>query len=634
MTRDKAAHAEESCSCHSHEASYHKGKKEKTGYIIWLRAAVSAVLLIAGILIPEEYEIWRWALHIPAWLIIGYDIAIRMLKGLTKGKIFDENFLMTVATIGAFIIGSTAEAVAVMLLFQIGEAFQKLAVTRSRRSIAELCDIRPDTAKVLRSGREETVKAELVAVGERVIVRPGEKIPLDGRIVKGESTVNTAALTGESVPRSVSIDDTALAGTINLTGVIDIEITAPAGESVAARTLKLVEEAAERKAPMESFITKFARIYTPIVLALAVLVAVIPPLVLQNASWYDWVYTALVFLVTSCPCALVISIPLGYFAGIGGAARRGILVKGGSALDNLAQAGTAAFDKTGTLTSGELQVVKAVPADGANVETLNRCAAIAELHSNHPIAVCLRDYCGDVGYPAEKYHETPGLGVSAQFANQIIHAGSAKYLNALGITVPKASGTAVHVALDNRSIGYYLLGDTPRPEAEEIISSLHSLGIETAMLTGDAREPAELVAKKLGITHVKYGLLPEGKLDALEALMENARGKTIYIGDGINDAVALTRADTGVSMGGMSSDAAVEAADIVLMSGGISLLPEGIRRAKKTRRVIVENIIISLGFKIAVMALAAMQLAPLWIAVGADVGVSLLAVINAQRARL
>lgn len=629
---------EQTCACHAEEHMEHSHDERanplrRTTGLDFARCGAALLLLVCGALLPEHGSPLMWVLHILGWIIAGYDVVWTTLRRIMQGKIFDEHFLMTAATVGAFCIGATAEAVAVMIFYQVGETLQERAVRRSRRSIAALCDIRPQTATVLSGASERTCPVGEVAVGEHILIRPGDRIPLDGRVLDGVSTIDTAALTGESLPREAAPGDVVLAGTVNKTGVLTVEVTAAAAETVAARMLRLVEEASDRKAPAERFITRFARIYTPVVMLLAVVVALIQPLINKDVAIYGQVYAALVFLVTACPCALVISIPLAYFAGVGGAARAGILVKGSAAMDVLAQTGMVIFDKTGTLTEGRFAVSEVHPAPGVSADTLARCAAIAEMRSHHPLAACLRDYCGDVGYPADRCLEMPGLGVSAQFEGQMIHAGSARYMRGLGIDTPDAAGTVVHIALDDRALGYYTLCDTPRPDSGRAVALLKKMGIQTAMLTGDTPEAAAQTAELLGIDNVRAGLLPEGKLEAMESLMAETQGSTLFVGDGLNDAAALARADAGVAMGASGVDAALEAADVVLVSDNPARLVDGIVRARRTRTVAMQNIIGALGFKAAVLVLATMGIAPLWAAVAADVGVALLAVLNALRAR-
>ena len=632
---------EASCGCHSAENKHSEagcacqgGEEEGQSFgVVMTRCAAALALLLGGAFLPENLLWLTWALHIAGWLVAGYDIALETVRRLSAGKIFDENFLMTLATIGAFCIGSTAEAVAVMLFYQVGEALQARAVRRSRRSISELCDIRPETATLIEGGTERTVPAEKVSVGQLILIRPGERIPLDGEVVDGSSTVDTAALTGESLPREAIPGTAVLAGTVNKTGVLTVLVTAAASDTVAARMLELVEHASERKAPVELFITRFARIYTPIVMLLAVLVALAQPLFIKDVTAIDQVRSALVFLVTSCPCALVISIPLTYFAGVGRAARKGVLVKGSHAMDVLAGTELVIFDKTGTLTEGRFSVASAIPAEGVDISELNRCAAIAELRSHHPLAASLREYCGDAPPPADSYMETAGLGVSAQAGNRLIHAGSATYMKRLGIEVPEVTGTVVHIASNDCAVGYYTFKDSPRPDSARTISALKKGGIRAAMLSGDTPHSAAETAQALGIDDCRAGLLPEGKLEAMEALMAETRGKTLFVGDGLNDAAVLARADAGVAMGITGVDAAIEAADVVLMSDSPWQLAEGIRLSRKTRGIAVQNIVFALAFKAAVLTLGTLGIAPLWLAIVADVGVSLLAVLNALRVR-
>ncbi|MCL2082241.1 MAG: cadmium-translocating P-type ATPase [Oscillospiraceae bacterium] len=615
----------------AHEYSHghgHARVNSPAGNIIWIRVAVSAALIVCGHFAGAYFSGLGFALQLAGWAVAGYDVVLR-----TRFR-FDENLLMTAATIGALCIGEAAEAGIVMALYQIGEALQESAVARSRRSVTELCAITPDTANLITGdGSVISKNAEEVAVGSRLLVRPGEMIPLDGIVKKGETSVNTASLTGESQPRGIGQGDAVFAGTINISGVIEIETTLAAQETVAARTLRLIEQAESGKAKIERFITRFAKIYTPIVMLLALMVAVIPPLAFDG-EWGTWVYRALVLLVASCPCALVVSIPLCYFAGIGGAAKAGILVKSGTAMDSLAGIALAVFDKTGTLTQDSFGISQTVCADGADEATLNRCAAIAEYHSSHPLGVSLRTHCGDVGAEPEKYMETPGLGVTASFAGQIIHAGSHEYLTRLGVKdLPELPGTVVYISLDSRLIGYFRFAAPLREQARETVQALRKWGIKTAMLTGDKEEPAKEAAETLGIDHVSSGLLPSGKLSELEGLMGSCTGATAYIGDGMNDAASLIKADVGIAIGGAGNDAAMEAADIVLMGRELFKLPQAVEKARRTRALARGNIIFTTSCKVAVLALAAIGIAPLWLAVAADLGVSLIAVLNAMRAR-
>ena len=625
-------HEHHGCACchpEAHEDHDHGGEGRKD----LLLAGGAVVLLAAGALLPEG--VVSTVLLLAAYLLVGFDILREAAANILHGELFDENFLMAVASIGAICIGELPEAVLVMLLYRVGEYLQGLAVARSRRSIRSLMDIRPDHARVLEDGAERTVEAKDVAVGQTILLRPGDRIPLDGRVLEGESQLDASALTGESLPRDCGAGDEVLAGCVNLSGALRVEVTRGFQDSAASRILQLVEYASQNKAVSEKFISRFARIYTPVVCALAVGIAVIPAL-LGIYAWGDSVYNALCFLVISCPCALVISVPLSFFAGVGAASRRGILVKGGNFLDALARAEIAAFDKTGTLTKGQLSVVEILPAEGVSKETLLATAAAAECRSNHPVAQALLAACPNGPQDASEVRELSGRGVSALWRGRRILAGRADYLRSLSVPVPQVDvpGTQVFVAADGRYLGALVLRDTVKEDAAEAVRQLRSLGVkQQVMLTGDSREAAEPIAAQLGLDGARSQLLPEEKLEALEDLRHrlSRKGKLLYTGDGINDTPVLTAADIGVAMGGLGADAAIEAADVVLMGDEPSRLADGIRIARKTVAIANENIVFSIAVKVAVMALAALHLVDLWLAVFADVGVCMITILNALR---
>ena len=625
-------HEHHGCACchpEAHEDHDHGGEGRKD----LLLAGGAVVLLAAGALLPEG--VVSTVLLLAAYLLVGFDILREAAANILHGELFDENFLMAVASIGAICIGELPEAVLVMLLYRVGEYLQGLAVARSRRSIRSLMDIRPDHARVLEDGAERTVEARDVTVGQTILLRPGDRIPLDGRVLEGESQLDASALTGESLPRDCGAGDEVLAGCVNLSGALRVEVTRGFQDSAASRILQLVEHASQNKAVSEKFISRFARIYTPVVCALAVGIAVIPAM-LGIYAWGDSVYNALCFLVISCPCALVISVPLSFFAGVGAASRRGILVKGGNFLDALARAEIAAFDKTGTLTKGQLSVVEILPAEGVSKETLLATAAAAECRSNHPVAQALLAACPNGPQDASEVRELSGRGVSALWRGRRILAGRADYLRSLSVPVPQVDvpGTQVFVAADGRYLGALVLRDTVKEDAAEAVRQLRSLGVkQQVMLTGDSREAAEPIAAQLGLDGARSQLLPEEKLEALEDLRRrlSRKGKLLYTGDGINDTPVLTAADIGVAMGGLGADAAIEAADVVLMGDEPSRLADGIRIARKTVAIANENIVFSIAVKVAVMALAALHLVDLWLAVFADVGVCMITILNALR---
>ena len=602
---------------------------------LW-RIVIAGVLLVAAALIPVE-GLWRLPLFLVPYLIVGWDVLRKAGLNIAHGQVFDENFLMSIATIGALVLGEYAEAVGVMLFYQIGELFQSVAVGRSRRSITQLMDIRPDTANLLRDGELVEVSPEEVAVGDVIVVRPGERVPLDGVVTEGSSALDTAALTGESVPRDVTAGDEILSGCVNQTGLLTVRVTKPYGESTVAKILDLVENAAAKKAKSENFITRFAKYYTPAVVIGAVLLAVIPPLFVGH--WAEWIRRALIFLVISCPCALVISIPLTFFGGIGGASARGILVKGGSYLELLAKTGVVVFDKTGTLTRGEFALASLHPAPEVDGDRLLELAALAESYSNHPIAQSLRRaYDGELDVSrVSDVREQPGHGVIAVVDGVTVHAGSDKLLASEGIALtggaPDAAGTTVHIAADGRHMGCAVITDQIKDAAADTVSALRRRGVRTVMLTGDSHEAGEAVAAELGLDEVHTRLLPADKVDLVERLMQNrAPGDVlVYVGDGVNDAPVLSRADIGIAMGAMGSDAAIEAADVVLMDDDPSKLIDAMDISRKCRRIVTENIVFALGVKALFLLLGALGIANLWEAVFADVGVAVIAILNACR---
>lgn len=596
-----------------------------------IKIIVAAVIFSVGFFFKDtRYGLW---IFLVAYMIAGLEVLMTAAKNIAKLRPFDECFLMTIATLGAFCIGEYPEGAAVMILYQIGELFQSYAVRRSRKSISELMDIRPDTANVKRGNTVEEVPPETVEKGEIIVVKAGEKIPLDGVIVNGSTTLDTSALTGESVPREASAGSEAMSGCVNLTGVIEVKVTKEFGESTVSKILEMVENASAKKARSEQFITRFAKIYTPCVVIAAVLLAVIPIIVSGYNSRH--IYNALSFLVVSCPCALVISVPLSFFGGIGGASARGILIKGGVTMEQLAECGTVIFDKTGTLTDGSFEITKLMP-QGRSEERLLELAAIAEQGSNHPAALAvMRKFKGVP--PKAEITEIAGRGIKAVNGGQTILAGNIKLMEENGVTgLPeiKSAGTLIFVAENGVFAGAVEIADRIKEDAARAISELKKSGIKTVMLTGDRREAADIIGEKLGLDEWRSELLPDGKVAAMEKIMgENTRGKTVFVGDGINDAPVLMRADAGVAMGGIGSDAAIEAADVVLMTDEPSKLLEAIRFSKKTKGIVIQNIVFSLAVKGLVLVLAAFSIATMWAAVFADVGVCFIAILNAIRAR-
>ena len=608
-----------------------------------IRIGAGLALFAAGWALPwGAARIGAW---VAAYVVAGGDVLWRAVRNILRGRVFDEHFLMAVASVGAMALGDFAEGAAVMLFYQVGEWFQDYAVGRTRRSIAALMDIRPDRARVLRGGEAVEVPPEAVAPGEMLQVRPGERIPLDGTVLRGQSALDTSALTGESLPRAVAPGDVAPGGCVNLSGLLELRAEKPYGESTVARILELVEEAAGRKAKTEAFITAFARVYTPAVCLGALAVAILPPLV-AGGAWGVWVYRALTFLVISCPCALVISVPLSFFGGIGAASRRGILLKGSTCVETLARVRTVVFDKTGTLTRGAFAVTAVHPAPGFDRDNVLALAAAAEAASSHPLAraIVAAVPAASAGAAAADVHEVAGEGVSATVSGHRVLVGNAHLMAANGVALPPQPadfpGTAVHVACDGAYAGAILAQDQPKPDAAEAIAALRRVGIrQTVMLTGDAESPARAVAQALGIDRIYARLLPADKVAHVERLLAETRAASpkatlAFVGDGINDAPVLARADLGVAMGALGSDAAIEAADVVLMDDKPSKLPQAIRIARGTMAIAWQNIVFAIGVKAVILALGALGLAGLWAAVFADVGVAFLAVLNALRALL
>lgn len=602
------------------------------------KTLIGAAVYAAAIVTRVEGSLLSLATFLVAYFIIGGDVLWRAVRNILRGKVFDENFLMSLATVGAFIVGDFAEAVAVMLFYQVGELFQSYAVDQSRKSIAGLMDIRPDFANVQRGEQLLKVDPDEVKVGEIIVIKPGERVPLDAVVVSGCSSVDTSALTGESLPRDVDEGDTLLSGCINISGLVTARVTKEYGESTVSRILDLVENAGNKKSKSENFITKFAGYYTPVVVIIAALLALVPPLVLPGATFREWIYRGLIFLVISCPCALVISIPLSFFGGIGGASRRGILVKGSNYLEALAETEIVVFDKTGTLTKGVFSVQQIVPS-GVSAEALLQSAAYAESFSNHPISISLQKAYGKTIDAARigEVEEISGHGVVARVDGARIAAGNMKLMRKLqiGMTEPEGIvGTVVHVAKDGVYIGYIVIADEVKADAAQAIRELKEAGIrQTVMLTGDAKKIGERVADQLGLDRVYTELLPADKVEQVETLFaeKSPRGKLAFVGDGINDAPVLARADIGIAMGALGSDAAIEAADIVIMTDEPSKIATAIRVSKKTLRIVKQNITFALLVKGMVLLLGALGIASMWAAIFADVGVAILAILNAIR---
>ncbi len=611
-------------------------KKQKKQFYKILAAFV---LLLVGVFLPIP-DFCKLIFFIPGYLIVGYDVLVKAAKNITKGQVFDENFLMAIATIGAFALQEYTEGIAVMLFYQVGELFQSYAVNQSRKSVASLMDIRPDSAVVLRDGIEEEVFPDEVVVGETIVVKPGERIPLDGVVLEGSSMEDTKALTGEAVPRKVTVGDEIISGCINLTNVLKIRTTKEYGESTVARILDLVENASSQKAKVENFITKFARYYTPIVVGLAVFIGLIVPIFLPGHPFAEWIYRALSFLVCSCPCALVISVPLSFFGGIGCASKNGVLVKGSNYLEAVSKAETMVFDKTGTLTKGTFCVTKLAPANGISETELLSSTAAAEQYSSHPIALSVlsswKEQNGSELAKAEDAQEIAGKGLKVTAAGHVIYAGNKNLMAELGLEVPipEEAATVVYTAVDGAYIGYLLISDEVKEDAKDAISQLHHIGVKrTVMLTGDRKVIGEYTAKQLSLDEVHTDLLPADKVSYVnDYCTKKTKGKMVcFVGDGINDAPVLARADVGIAMGGLGSDAAVEAADIVIMEDQPSKLADVIQIGRKTVQICNQNIVFAIAVKVIILVLVAVGLANMWAAVFADVGVAVIAILNAMR---
>lgn len=601
-----------------------------------IKILVSLLLFIVAMCVKFESNITN-CIFILSYIIVGYEILRKAVRNILRGKVFDENFLMSVATLGAFGIGEFPEAVAVMLFYQIGELFQSYAVDKSRKSIANLMDIRPDYANVYRDGKEEKVDPDDVKIGEIIIVKPGEKVALDGIVVEGNTTLDTKALTGETIPREAKEADEVLSGSININGVIKIKVTKEYGESTVSKILNLVENASSKKSKSENFITKFAKYYTPIVVIIAVVLAVFPPLLIKGEMFSDWLYRALSFLVVSCPCALVISIPLSFFGGIGGASKIGVLVKGSNYLEALSKVETVVFDKTGTLTKGVFEVQK-IEAVGISEAELLKLSAYSEYYSNHPISKSIKTAFKEEIDEKQiiKTEELSGRGIYAQIGEKEVLVGNEKLMKEKGINFSECTevGTILYVSVDDKYAGYILIADSVKEDSPNTIKQLKKNGIKkTVMLTGDRKNVGESVATKLGLDKVYAELLPYGKVEKVEELLKEktAKGKLAFVGDGINDAPVLAISDIGIAMGGLGSDAAIEAADIVLMTDEPSKIVSSIKLSKKTMRIVKENIIFAIFIKVTVLVLTAFGLSTMWEAVFADVGVSIIAILNALR---
>ena len=626
-------------------------KKQKK----WLKRILLALAIFFAVMALDEFGVLAavfgkpgalyasFALYLIPYLIAGHDVLQKAWRNIRRGEAFDESFLMTVATIGAFAMiffpdtePHMAEGAAVMLFYQVGELFQSYAVGKSRKSIAAMMDIAPDYANIERDRELVQVDPDEVAVGDIIVIKPGERVPIDGIVIDGASQLDTAALTGESVPRHVEAGGEVISGCINMTGVLRVRTTKPFGASTVSRILELVENASEKKARTENFITRFARVYTPIVTFAALAIAVVPPLIGMGA-WADWILRGLTFLVVSCPCALVISVPLSFFGGIGGASRLGILVKGSNYLEALADVDTVVFDKTGTLTSGTFNVVAIHAQDGIDPDYVLSMAAHAEAFSDHPIAISIKEaYSGSIDQARiAQAAEESGHGVAATVDEHVVLVGNDKLMSAHGISCPdcELTGTILHVAIDGAYAGHIVIADVVKDDAEQAIRDLHAAGVERCvMLTGDREEVARAVASKLGLDEYHAQLLPGDKVEQVERILDTARGNLAFVGDGINDAPVLTRADVGIAMGAMGSDAAIEAADIVLMDDKPSNIARAIGVARKTMRIVHQNIVFAIGVKILILVLAAFGIANMWLAVFGDVGVAVIAILNAMRA--
>ena len=603
-----------------------------------IQIIISLIIFLIAFLVPFKQEIINTILFVISYLIVGFEILWKAIRNILRGKVFDENFLMAIASVGAFAIGEYSEGTAVMLFYQVGELFQDYAVDKSRKSIASLMDIRPDVAFVKRDGKIEKVSPEEVKIGETIVVKPGEKVPLDGKVIEGTSMLDTSALTGESIPRDANVGDEVLSGCINKNGVLTVEVEKEFGESTVSKILDLVENASSRKAKTENFITKFAKYYTPIVVITALLLAVIPTIVFGFETFQEWLYRALTFLVVSCPCALVISIPLGFFGGIGGASKKGVLVKGSNYLEALSQVEIVVFDKTGTLTKGIFEVQKIETKDFKKDELL-KFAAYAESYSNHPISISLKKAYGkEIDQKIiSNSEEISGHGVRSVVGGKEVLVGNDKLMkqNNIDYTICNDVGTILYVAVDGKFAGYILIADEIKEDAKEIIRKLKANNIQKiVMLTGDKKEVGESIAKELGIDTVYSELLPDQKVEKVEELMKekSKKGKLVFVGDGINDAPVLAISDIGIAMGALGSDAAIEAADIVIMTDEPSKIDNAIKISKKTMRIVKQNIVFAIFVKVLVLLLTAIGLGTMWEAVFADVGVLVLAIINSLRA--
>jgi len=626
---------------HEHNHEHGAGQLNTTREIVLIGTALA--LLVVGSIFRDAlhdtpYAIAEYVVFLLAYGISGWNVVFSAVRNASKGTFFDENFLMTIATVGAFLLHEMPEAVGVMVFFKVGEFLQDLAVERSRRSIVAVLELRPEYANLKQGDTISKVTPDTVKIGDVIIIKPGEQVPLDGEITSGQSRVNTAALTGESVPRQVGPGEVVLAGMVNQTGVLTVTVTKPVGESAIARVIQLVEQSSSLKSKTEKFITKFATYYTPVVVLAAVAVALLPPLIWPGEAFADWMRRALILLVISCPCGLVISIPLGYFGGVGGAAKRGIMVKGSTYLDSLAATRTVVFDKTGTLTQGVFKVTGIYPQTGFVEEELLRLTAFAEVHSSHPIAQSIMEAYGqsvDASSLAD-YEEIAGHGIRARIGTQEVLVGNERLLRRENITVEpvQEAGTVVYLAIDQVYAGYLVIADELKADAPSIVAGLKAAGVEqVGMLSGDRELVAQDVASKLGLDFYRAGLLPEQKVAFVEELLQRAEnGKKIaFVGDGINDAPVIARADVGIAMGGLGSDAAVETADVVIMSDAPSKVAEAIQIGRKTRRIVWQNVVFALGVKGVFIALGIAGAATMWEAVFADVGVALLAVLNAGR---
>nr|WP_271942547.1 heavy metal translocating P-type ATPase [Roseofilum reptotaenium] len=641
--QDAMTEAHSHCGCCSHDHGHHHEEAEFDLKKELKPILIATILFLIGLIFNKPlqntpFSLGEYVVLLPAYLISGWSVLTTAGRNILKGHIFDENFLMTIATLGAVAIHEIPEAVGVMLFFQVGELLQGYSIGRSRRSIKALLEVRPDSANLKVNGQIHPVSPESVNIGDIILVRPGEKVPLDGEILTGKSLVDTSALIGESVPRSVREGDTVLAGMINQSGVLTLRVTKRFNESSIAKILELVENASSKKADTEKFMTRFARYYTPVVVFLSLAVAIIPPLLITGASQAEWTYRALVLLVISCPCGLVISIPLGYFGGVGGAAKRGILVKGSTFLDALTQVKTVVFDKTGTLTKGTFNVTDVISDNGLTPTQLLELAATVESHSNHPVAQSIRTAYGKPidETRVQDYEEISGHGIRAKVGNQMVLAGNDRLLHRENIPhqVCTVEGTVAHLAVDGQYTGRIIIADELKEDAAEAIHTLQAQGIQTAMLTGDSQSVADRAAQKLGLNQYRADLLPEDKVSALEDFLHQAhrtKSKVVFVGDGINDAPVIARADVGIAMGGLGSDAAIETADVVIMTDAPSKVVEAIQVAHKTRRIVWQNIVFALAVKGFFITLGAIGMANLWVAVFADVGVALVAIVNASK---